>query len=215
MLQKTLKPGLVILGLLTVVSAGAQGSTYTSPREHFSFTAPANWAPMQPADLQRIVSLSHVNYEAGYRQQGNIFPYLLVQIQPAPAGDPRQGIDEVRKNSGMQVDWDEARKRLVLRGTVALMGAAMQLTSYSFVGKTDVVSVHCYQLAVDQGRNEVIFEGIANSFHFDPGFDFDSRSAADSPILQGASHGALYGGIAGGLAGLFIALIQAAKKKRR
>jgi hypothetical protein len=192
------------------------GATFLDPACHFWFQPPVDWSPMQPADLQTIVQASGINYLTGYRMNGAVTPYLLVRALPSPPGDPASSMASLRKIAP-DATFDANRQCAIWHITVRLPdGREMQCVSYAFVGKLNVICVYCYQLTSDSGRYLPVFEAIANSFRFMPGYDFASRGFDQSfwgHVLVGASNGAVIGGLAGGLLGLFVHLFY--RKRRR
>jgi hypothetical protein len=222
--------------------------TYRDAARHFTVTLPDGWAVMPPDALAQVnemaVRMGGTRYEAAFMvkgQQPGSYPYVLVQSMPRnTSGVSYEQIErelardfsgEVKKVEGKLADigknltmgkpgLDRGTNRVYnrLQMDVALFGRINGL-SVGTLGKDGVVFLHCYARDADFNRLLPTFNALADTFHYDAGYEFVPGQAWTPSFdfkggLGGGATGGIIGGAAGGIVALGFALARRASRPR-
>ncbi len=234
----------VFSGVLCLADVAiADGIEHRDPRRHFILQIPEGWIPLPPEVLgfaNEMGARAKVRYDTGFQSESQPFgqgPYLLIQIDPAiPNGMSYEQIeaqlrksapDAVRQAKGAMGDFvktanlgtwtlDRANNRVVTRAELSgVNGKHVQGVSYTMFGKAGTVSVHCYADKETFEASLPLFNRIADSFHFDPGYEL--KLGAPGPVRAPAFDlpGVVVGGaVAGAAAGLVVGIRKLLRKSQ-
>jgi hypothetical protein len=220
--------------------------TYRDAGRHFTLTLPSGWAVVSPSGLETMNGAANrmmggVRFDAAFMVKGQplgSYPYVLVQSMPRNTSGltyeqierelSRDFSGEVKKVEGKLADvarnlslgkpaLDRGKNRVLNRVQmdVALFGKVNGL-SVGMLGKDGVTFVHCYAKDADFDRQMPTFNALADSFHYDAGYEFvPGKPGSLSFDLNGALGGGARGGIIGGTAGGIVALSFALRRAGR
>jgi hypothetical protein len=156
------------------------------------------WTLARATDVQYTLGLRPQSYTLGQS------PYVLVQVVPLPAAgqsfaDVERGViaafekgrpraSEMLARNGASVTWtggpdvDRDRHRVTFEYRVTAFGQTVNGRSVGHIGAAGVVFVHAYAPAGEAAVWQPVFDGIDDSFRFDPGHAF--VPAPDPPLLD-------------------------------
>ena len=234
--MRDIRIGCVVIALLSLASASVRGQSYSNREYHYSMTVPSGWTNIPQETLEampKLVGMPGANapqYEAGFKRSADIFlayPYVLVQtvqgsgtldqlerevqqINAKPPDLSQQVKPEFAPSSSkMQAQLDRDRKRVVTKFSMTLpSGEVVRAVSFGYLGKNGLTNIHCYAAADKFAASEPVFQALADSFRFEPGYEYAERS-----ILGGAGSGAVRGGVIGAIVGAVVYVIAKARKK--
>lgn len=222
---------IVVVSLVAAACSHAQ-MTFEHPGLGFSMSIPAGYKQIDEKTLDAFpISKPQggdAAYLAAFSKSGKLTPpYILVEarIQPWSLSDAKPSTIQSRLNltpledlikSG-QFDsrhrykgdglspaaFDKSQYRILVQGiTTGGDGKPVYLYSVNNLGADEMVRINCFAPVQDATKAEAEFEGITNSFGFEPG------AAYDPPPERTRSSGrwGRRGGIGGGV-GILIALV--------
>jgi hypothetical protein len=227
------------LSTLLLYGGPARAEDYRDESRHYALTLPDDWTLMAPEWLAAINAFSRekvgIEYQAGFavkdRPAGST-PYVLVQhlnkslegktydqIDRSLANEMSQGVKQVEGKfadvakdlSVGQAALDRARNRIIIRGQMDVVDTGrIKSVSFGPLGEQGIVLVHCYALEPEFDSRLPTFNAIAESFRFDPGYEF----VPSSGLLTGAGRDVLIGGIVGGVVGGSVVLYRLLARRR-
>jgi hypothetical protein len=175
-----------------------------------------------------------IKYDHAFMRIGDkpgSYPYVLMQTQPVPTGGATyDDIEKELKSLGASVrraegalsdlskgisvgeaTLDRTHNRVTVRMEMDVSGVGkVQEMGFGFIGAKEIVFLHCYDLDADFERRVPVFVGLADSFKFNPGFDFTpapSRAPLGFDMSRVLSY-AIIGAAVGGLLGLAVVVIR-------
>ena len=102
---------------------------------------------------------------------------------------------------------ERARRRLLMRTHVVVAGfGPVTGISCGMIGNDGLINLHCYSREAEFTQYLPAFEAIADSFRFDPGFEYvppsppPSQSPVTWPDMAGGLVGAIFGAVFAGVA---------------
>jgi hypothetical protein len=187
----------------------------------------------------------NINYVAGFQRVGQppmSYPYVLVQpvsvpfntssyedIEKALAKEFKTEVKEAVQNAkdafpgliqsaslGTPV-LDKANNRVIVRLEMTGPPGIGKIKGLSIgqLGSQEIVFLHCYAKDAEFDKYLPVFQSMADSFKFDPGYEFKPGQSSPSflgNVGNGAVRGAVIGGIIGALVGVPLWYLQKRKK---
>jgi hypothetical protein len=185
----------------------------------------------------RDMTIKYDHAFLGIGEKWGNFPYVLVQSIPTPSGEATyddiekslsafgSGVkraegkfaDLVKGTSVGDVSFDRTNNRVTFRLQMEVSGVGkVQALGFGFIGKKQIIFLHCYDREEDFQRRTPVFLKLADSFKFEPGYEFVAAQPRTS-VLSGGFSGvlpiAIIGAAIGGFVGLAFVIISFLTKK--
>jgi hypothetical protein len=103
----------------------------------------------------------------------------LAQLTKKPIDMSKQVKAEFRANAGVQsATLDRSRNMITVEFTMSSSPTEkMRGITYGFIGKNGIANLHCYAPASTFTRELPTFQGFANSFAYDTGYEYKPGGA--------------------------------------
>jgi hypothetical protein len=166
---------------------------YNDPANHFSYDIPDGWTAISREEIAALLGTNTQGIVGGARAVDTGMPYCTIQVVRRPTGGSSEVVAKVRQDiegTGQGVisvtycRYDESRHAVITKSQANLPSAKMAGVSYAFIGKNQIVCIHCYDLSSDAEWHAPIFEKLANSFRFDPGYGYSEYYVGWGTILN-------------------------------
>jgi hypothetical protein len=188
--------------------------TFKGADGHFTIVMPANWRETTRDEIDQYAKLLKQAtgadlpaYEAGFHLSGSDpfdLPYILVE-RPTPKtsyedlkkqwsdgmlDDPRKDLNG-KVSAVIGAPRSKSIRYLDLRHAVVTEmeaprndGVVVRMMSASYAGKAGVVSAYFYADKSSWGKYSDEFEGILDSFNYEPGYEYNAAAATGGNHAQ-------------------------------
>jgi hypothetical protein len=187
------RPWLAIQIVAFLLCNSASALPYGDPANHFSYDIPDGWTAISREEIAARLGGNTLGIVGGARAVNTGIPYCTIQVVDRPTGDTSAVVAKARRDiestgQGVvrvtQCAYDESRHAVITKSQANIPSANVAGVSYTFIGKNTLVSIHCYDLSSDVQWHAPIFEKLANSFRFDPGYGFSEYYVGWGTILN-------------------------------
>lgn len=187
--------------LLLGAGAGADAEEYRSEAGRFRVQMPAGWGRFAPFRMNQVKAgagnkpgtVIHEGYELPNRFDG--MPFILIMevqnkmgpfeshdsVQRSLDRDFRKGFEQGAKGTASvgPIQVDRAKNRFSADTELRLPnGQRAKGVLFGFLGKEGVVMIQCLAMENEAAAFRPTFDGVADSFRFDEGFQFVPFDAA-------------------------------------